>query len=195
MARLRNSKGQFISKVAEEGIRFVAEEQGVKNTDKIQDFFLQNETEFRSLFIGTHEAQFSTDNAGDYLNRNFDTFRINNGEETFKVSRTQAANLVTKFQRYQVNNKTYLTLLKGTMFDVDKNGAFHGLEINLPVKKKGGKFYNDSELKEAMIENEEIIETNSGTKAERKKKKKQQQKKRNEKKKPTQQRGTGRSRR
>lgn len=154
MARLRNSRGQFISKFAEEGIREITQEHGAKDAQK---YYLENENEFRGLFTATNEAKFSSENGSDYLGANFDKFKINNGEQTYNVSRGEAQKLISQFNNWMNKEGANFALFTGTMKDKDKNGQFHTLEINLPVNKNKGKGFRVSREKaEEMEENGDI---------------------------------------
>lgn len=154
MGRLRNSRGQFISKYAQEGVEQISAEHGAKDPQK---YFLENETEFRGLFSATNEAKFSSENAADYLNANFDKFKINNGEQTYNVGRNEAMKLISQFNNWSNKEGANFALFSGTMKDKDKDGQFHTLEINLPVNKNKGKGFRVSREKaETMEENGEI---------------------------------------
>jgi hypothetical protein len=154
--RLRNSKGQFISAQAEEAIRDIARDQGAK---EVQQFYSQNENEFKGLFSATNEAKFSTENAGGYISQNFDKFKINDGEKTHTVSRGEALKLVAQFQNFINKEGANTAIFTGEMKDKDKNGSFHTLEINLPVNKnKTGKGFKMSKDKLEKMEESGDIE-------------------------------------
>ena len=153
--RLRNAKGQFISKEAETMIREIAEEKGAKNNE--QNFFLQNEREFDGLFSATNEAKFDSKNGPEYINSHFDKFAVNNGDKTYNISRGEAMALISGFQNYINFKGGNFAVFTGDMKSKDKNGMYHKLEINLPVEKqKNGTFkFSDEKLKE-MEENDKI---------------------------------------
>jgi len=155
MKRLRNSKGQFISKFAEEGVRQIAQESGAKN---VQDFFVQNENEMRGLFSTTHKAKFSSENAAEYLDANFDKFKIKDGEKTHTVSRGEAQKLISQFNNWSNKEGANFALFYGTMKDKDRDGQFHTLEINLPVSKNKGKGFRMNREKAEKMEEEGKIE-------------------------------------
>lgn len=143
--RLRNAKGQFISKEAAEIITQISTEQGA--TD-IQAFYRQNENEFKGIFSATNEAMFSTENSAGYISNNFDKFKINDGEKSHYVSRGEALKLVAQFQNFINKEGANTAIFSGEMKDKDKNGSFHTLEINLPVtKNKKGKGFKMSKEK------------------------------------------------
>jgi len=153
MGRLRNSKGQFISKQAEEAIRQISEEHGVKDA---QTYFQQNEKSFKGLFSATFEAKFSTNNAADYLNRNFDKFAVSNGEKEYSISRYKLIELIAKFQNYINFHGANTAVFTGEMRDKDKDGAFHKIVVNMPIVKEGNTFSFSLEKLEEMEENGDI---------------------------------------
>lgn len=155
MARLRNERGQFISKYAEEGIRQIAQEKNVKD---VQSFYLQNTEELQGLFSPTNEAKFSTENGGYYISTYFDKFAVNNGEKVYNISRNEALKLIAQFNNFINKEGSNFAVFTGEMKDKDRSGSFHKLEINLPVTKNKGKGFRMSKENLDKMEKDGILE-------------------------------------
>jgi hypothetical protein len=151
--RLRNSKGQFISKEKEEAIRYLSYTNGYKEAEI---FLKENYSEVQNyLELGKADTSFNESSYFDKLDK-FDKFKIN-GQA---VSKNVALYEISKSINYMKRNLNASHIVfHAQMNDQSINDQkFKTIEIVLPKIKRGANVKEDNEQEIENLQDEGILD-------------------------------------